>query len=193
MSVGTGERVLDRLARVVHAEGIATAFVLLGDGNMYFATRLGQLGCRLILVRHERCAVAAAMAYARKTGEIGFATVTCGPGLTQLSTALPAAVRARIPLLVFAGEAPIGRLWSNQAIDQAPFVVATGALYRSLHHPPTMAEALRNAFLEARRERRPVVVGVPFDLQEQLWSGPAPLPEPSRHTDAPSDRRARRG
>ncbi len=180
MRAGGKEAVYDRLARVVRNEGVATAFALLGDANMHFATRLGQSGCRLVLVRHEHCAVAAAMAFARKTGEVGFATVTCGPGLTQLATALPAAVRARIPLVVFAGEAPVGRLWYNQAIDQAPLVVATGAAYASLHHVPTMPEALRNAFLQARRERRPVVVGVPFDLQEQAWSGGPDLPEPSR-------------
>ena len=45
------------------------------------------------------------MAYARKTSDVGVATVTCGPGVTQLVTALPAAVRAHLPLVVFAGEA----------------------------------------------------------------------------------------
>ena len=44
-------------------------------------------------------AVAAAMAYARKSADIGVATVTCGPGVTQLITALPAAVRAHLPLV----------------------------------------------------------------------------------------------
>ena len=58
--------------------------------------RLADQGCRMIYVRHEHCAVAAAMAYARKQGDVGVATVTCGPGVTQLITALPAAVRARL-------------------------------------------------------------------------------------------------
>jgi len=34
--------------------------------------------------------------------DMGVATVTCGPGVTQLITALPAAVRAHLPLVVFA-------------------------------------------------------------------------------------------
>jgi thiamine pyrophosphate-dependent acetolactate synthase large subunit-like protein len=152
----------------------------LGDANMNVATRLSGLGCRMVYVRHEHCAVAAAMAWARKTGETGFATVTCGPGLTQLMTALPAAVRARLPLVVLAGEAPIGASWYNQAIDQAPFVTATGAAYRPLHHVPSMPEAIRDAFLEARRARRPVVLGVPFDLQDGDWTGGERLPVPSR-------------
>jgi thiamine pyrophosphate-dependent acetolactate synthase large subunit-like protein len=43
-----------------------------------------------------------------------------------------------------------------------------------------MAVATRDAFLQARRERRPVVIGVPFDLQNRPWEGPADLPRPSR-------------
>ena len=114
--------------RPLAQEGVDTCFALLGDANMSWATRLAEQGCRMIYVRHEHCAVAAAMAFARKSGKIGVATVTCGPGLTQLMTVLPAAVRARLPLVVFAGEAPLKTGWYNQAIHQAPFVTATGAV-----------------------------------------------------------------
>ena len=94
-------------------------------------------------------------------------------------TALPAAVRARLPLVVFAGEAPLKSGWYNQAIDQAPFVTATGAAYHRLHLPERMPVAVRDAFLQARRERRPVVIGVPFDLQDRPWTGSGDLPAPS--------------
>jgi acetolactate synthase-1/2/3 large subunit len=175
----SGEKIYEVLARSFRQEGVETCFALLGDANMNWATRLADYGCRMIYVRHEHCAVAAAMAFARKTGEIGVATVTCGPGLTQLMTALPAAVRARLPLVIFAGEAPLKAAWYNQAIDQAPFVKATGAAYHSLHLPERMPVAMRDAFLQARRERCPVVVGVPFDLQDQAWTGAEALPAPS--------------
>ena len=42
-----------------------------------------------------------------------------------------------------------------------------------------MPVAVRDAFLQARRERRPVIIGVPFDLQERTWTGPEKLPPPS--------------
>ncbi len=175
-----GQKLFDILAQAFLQEDVSTCFALLGDANMNFATRLAEGGCGMIYVRHEHCAVAAAMAYARKSGEVGVATVTCGPGLTQLMTALPAAVRANIPLVVFAGEAPLKAAWYNQAIDQAPFVAATGSAYQSLHHPEGMPTAIRDAFVQARRERRPVVLGVPFDLQNRPWIGPVTLPTPSR-------------
>jgi thiamine pyrophosphate-dependent acetolactate synthase large subunit-like protein len=172
-------RVYDILAKAFVQEKVQTCFALLGDANMNWAARLMEQGCRMIYVRHEHCALAAAMAYARKNSDVGVATVTCGPGVTQLLTALPAAVRAHLPLVVFAGEAPLKSGWYNQEIDQAPLITATGAAYRRLHMVERMPVEIRDAFLQARRERRPVVIGVPFDLQARPWDGPEKLPKPS--------------
>jgi acetolactate synthase-1/2/3 large subunit len=180
MKSETKPRVYDILAKAFTQEGVETCFALLGDANMNWAARLSQEGCRMIYVRHEHCALASAMAYARKRGDVGVATVTCGPGVTQLITALPAAVRAHLPLVVFAGEAPLKSGWYNQEIDQAPLITATGAAYHRLHMPERMPVAVRDAFVQARRERRPVVIGVPFDLQSRPWEGAAGLPRPSR-------------
>ena len=179
MTSETKLHVYDVLAKVFIQEGVSTCFTLMGDANMNWASKLAQQGCRMIYVRHEHCAAAAAMAYARKTGDVGVATVTCGPGVTQLITALPAAVRAHLPMVVFAGESPIKMGWYNQMITQGPIIEATGAAYHPLHLPERMPIAIRDAFLQARRERRPVVIGVPFDLQERPWAGPENLPTPS--------------
>jgi thiamine pyrophosphate-dependent acetolactate synthase large subunit-like protein len=180
----TKPRVYDVLAKAFIQEGVSNCFALLGDANMNWGARMAQQGCRMIYVRHEHCAVASAMAYARKTGEVGVASVTCGPGHTQLITALPAAVRAHPPLVVFAGEAPLKSGWYKQGIDHAPIIKATGADYHTLHLPERMPVAIRDAFLQARRERRPVVVGIPFDLQDRPWDGAEKLPTPS-HELAP--------
>jgi len=168
------------LAQAFRQEGVHSCFALLGDANMNWAASLAALGVRMLYVRHEHCAVAAAMAYARKQADVGVATVTCGPGLTQIITALPAAVRARLPLVIFAGESPLKSSWYNQELDQAPLIAATGAAYHRLHLVERMLVAVRDAFLQARRERRPVVIGVPFDLQDRPWTGPQALPRPSR-------------
>src|SRR5690349_24828963 len=172
-------RVYDVLAKAFAQDDVTTCFALLGDTNMNWAACLATQGCRMIYVRHEHCAVAAAMAYARKSGDVGLATVTCGPGVTQLTTALPAAARAHLPLVVFAGEAPLKSGWYNQELDQGPLITATGAAYHRLHMPERMPVAVRDAFLQARRERRPVVVGIPFDLQDRPWTGGDELPKPS--------------
>ncbi|TKW65982.1 MAG: thiamine pyrophosphate-binding protein [Paracoccus denitrificans] len=170
--------VYESLADSFVQQGVADCFALLGDANMNWATALADRGVKMVYVRHEHCAVAAATAYARKTGRVGVATVTCGPGLTQVLTALPAAVRAGVPLVVFAGEAPLGAAWYNQDIDQAPFITATGAAYHRLHHIPRMTAQIRNAFVQAVEDRRPVVLGVPFDLQAKLLDEPLAHPSP---------------
>jgi acetolactate synthase-1/2/3 large subunit len=160
-------KLYEALAAAFHAEGVDTQFVLMGDGNMHWATAMAGLpGMQTIHVRHEHCTVAAATAYNVATGRIAAASVTCGPGLTQVVTALPAAVRARLPLVVFAGEAPVNAKFYNQAIDQAPLVTATGAHYIAAHSLPRMMDHVREAFHLARHERRPVVLGVPYDLQK---------------------------
>lgn len=174
------DRVYDKLAEAFSQESVSHCFALLGDANMKFAVRLAEKGCDFIYVRHEHCAVAAAMAYARKSGKIGVACVTCGPGLTQLTTALPAAVRANIPLVIFAGEAPLNAAWYNQKIDQGPIVAATGAEYRPLHDVDQMLFQIREAFLDAQRRSAPIVLGVPMDVQNNPWDGPDALPAPSK-------------
>lgn len=162
------------IAGAFAVEGVDTQLILMGDGNMHWATALAKLpGVQTIHVRHEHCTVAAAMAYHVATGKIAAASVTCGPGLTQLMTALPAAVRAHLPVVVFAGEAPINARFYNQAIDQAPFVVATGAHYIAAHSVPRMLDHVREAFHVARHERRPVVLGVPYDMQKLPYSAKA--------------------
>ena len=134
-------KLYEALAEAFLAEGVDTQFALMGDGNMHWSTTFARLpGVQTIHVRHEHCAVAAATAYNVATGNIAAASVTCGPGVTQLVTALPAAVRARLPMVVFAGEPPINAKFYNQYIDQVPLVTATGAHYIAAHSVPRMMD-----------------------------------------------------
>jgi len=143
--------IYEALAQAFAAEGVDAHFTLMGDGNMHWATAMKNLdGMATFSARHEHCACAMAMGYHLATGKVGVASVTCGPGFTQIMTALTVAARGRIPLVVFAGEAPINAKWYNQAIDQPPLAVATGAHYISAHSPQRMYQYVREAFYVAR-------------------------------------------
>jgi thiamine pyrophosphate-dependent acetolactate synthase large subunit-like protein len=156
------------LARAFVAEGVEMMFALMGDANMHFVYALSRHNnVRIIHTRHEHCACAAAMSYSLATGQLGVASVTCGPGFTQTMTALTTAVQARVPLLIFAGEAPIGARFHNQRIDQPPFAAAAGARYIQAHSAARMFDQVREAFHDARTKRMPVVLGIPTDLQRQ--------------------------
>jgi thiamine pyrophosphate-dependent acetolactate synthase large subunit-like protein len=160
------------LARAFAAEGVDTHFTLMGDGNMHWVAAMQQLdGMSTFSARHEHCACAMAMGYHCATGKVGVASVTCGPGFTQIMTALTTASRGRIPLVVFAGEAPIHAKWYNQSLDQPPFAAACDAHYIAAHSPARMYQYVREAFYRARHDRKPVVLGVPYDLQKE------PLPD----------------
>ena len=140
-------KLYEALAEAFLAEGVDTQFVLMGDGNMHWSTAFAKLpGVHTVHVRHEHVTVAAATAYNIATCKVAVASVTCGPGVTQLMTALPAAVRAGLPMVVFAGESPINAKFYNQYIDQAPLVTATGAHYIAAHSVPRMMDYVREAF-----------------------------------------------
>ena len=163
-------QVSDVLAQAFAAEGVDTLFTLMGDANMYWSAAMADnQATRLIHARHEHCAVAMADGYARATGKVGVASVTCGPGYTQIMTALVMAARGNAPVVVFSGDAPIGVPWYMQQIDQAPLALATGAHFIPIRTVDRALDNVREAFYVARAERRPVVLSIPLDLQKEAF------------------------
>jgi thiamine pyrophosphate-dependent acetolactate synthase large subunit-like protein len=155
------------LSQAFVAEGVDTLFALLGDANMYWGAVMAQkYGVRVVHARHEHCACAMADGYARHTGKVGVATVTCGPGFTQIMTALTTAARGSIPMVVFAGDSPTTAAWYIQQLELGPLATATGARYLAVKSVDRMLDTVREAFYTARQERLPVVLGVPMDLQK---------------------------
>ena len=164
MSDPTGYEIL---SQAFVAEGVDTMFALLGDANMYWGAIMAEkYGVRVVHARHEQCACAMADGYARHTGKVGVATVTCGPGFTQIMTALTTAARGSIPMVVFAGDSPTTAAWYVQQLELGPLATATGARYLPVKSVDRMLDTVREAFYTARHERCPVVLGVPMDLQK---------------------------
>jgi thiamine pyrophosphate-dependent acetolactate synthase large subunit-like protein len=127
-----------------------------------------------------------AAAYALAASKVGVSTVTCGPGLTQLGTALVSAVRRRAPVVVFAGDTSADT-YSNQEFDQEPFVKATGAAFVGITAASHVESKVLESFYIARTQSRPVVLSVPIDVQEQAYErswlykpSDALLPKPQR-------------
>ena len=105
-------KIYEALAHAFAAEGVDTVFGLMGDGNMHWMTAMSHLkGTTSISARHEHCACLMAIGYWSATGKVGVASVTHGPGFTQTMTALTTAARNQVPLVVFAGEAPLSAKW----------------------------------------------------------------------------------
>src|SRR3970040_2146037 len=114
-------KVYQRLANNFKAEGVSHIFGIMGDGNMYWMHELDKLGVKMLEVRHEGAGLGRASGWARATRPPGIATATCGPGVSQLATALLTASRAQSPLVAFCGEHPTNDDEYNQRLDQGGF------------------------------------------------------------------------
>lgn len=137
-------------------------FALMGNGNAHLLDALSRTDARVTAVRHEAATVASADAYHRTTKRLAVATTTYGPGFTNTVTPLAEAALARTPLLLVAGDAPSGG-HRGIDVDQDAIARATGALVRHVN-PAAPGRQVVAAVQEALVRRRPVVLGIPYDL-----------------------------
>ena len=175
----------EAVARALHGNGVTTIFGLIGDGNLYMMDSFTKtIGGDYYAVAHEGAAVLAAGGYARATGEVGVATVTHGPALTNTVTALVEAVRERVPLVLLVGDTAVVDRENIQNIDQREVIHPTGAGFEQLRSPETIAADVAMAVRRARAEQRPVVLNVPVEFQ---WEDVEYTPSSGVRWVAPQD------
>lgn len=157
--------------------GVSDLFGLVGDANLFMVKSYMEAGHgRYIPLTHEANAVLAAIGYAQVSGRIGVATITHGPALTNVVTALVEGVRAGVPLVVLCGDTPPGDLQHLQKIDQREVVASTGAGFVEMRAPNTVVADLERAFRLAAHQRRPMVFNMRVDLQWQAADAGQPSP-----------------
>ena len=146
------------------------AFGLMGNGNAHLIDALLAQGVPVTEVRHEAATVASADAYTRVSGRIAIATATYGAGFTNTLTALAEAAQARTPMLVVVGDAPTTgpRPWD---VDQEMLGAALGVRTHllTLSDPVGIVD---RAVASALRSRRPVILGIPYDLAAAAVDAP---------------------
>jgi thiamine pyrophosphate-dependent acetolactate synthase large subunit-like protein len=167
-------KVYQRLARAFAAEGASHVFGIMGEGNIYWIHELARLGVRTLEVRHEGAGLGMADGWARLTRTPGIATTTCGPGVTQMATALVTASRAESPLVAFVGEFPTNDDEYNQRLDQARFAAGCETGFVRVATPDAADDAVRKAFYLARLESRPIMFSAPIDVQQKEFDDDEP-------------------
>ena len=165
------------LMRALQAEGVKTIFGYPGGSIMpvydalYDYTR-GEKKCfDHILVRHEQGATHAAEGYARVSGEVGVALVTSGPGVTNTLTGIADAMLDSTPIVVIAGQVPIGALGTDafQEVDLVGVSQPISKWSYQIRHAEDVAWAVSRAFYIARTGRPgPVVLDFPKNAQTEL-------------------------
>ncbi|MDB5620778.1 thiamine pyrophosphate-binding protein [Tardiphaga sp.] len=154
------------VARAIADIGAKRCFGLVGGANFKVTLGLTELGVEFVAARHEGGAVSMADVAARLTRDLTVVSVTAGPGLTNAITGIGEAAKSDTPLLVLAGDVSRGDTQSAFAFHQAELVHAVGAVWRQIADPLTAYEDAWQAAAQALRERRPVVLSLPIDVQE---------------------------
>ena len=164
------------LMRALQAEGVKTIFGYPGGAIMpvydalYDYTR-GEKKCfDHILVRHEQAATHAAEGYARVSGEVGVALVTSGPGVTNTLTGIADAMMDSTPIVVIAGQVPIGALGTDafQEVDLVGVSQPISKWSYQIRHAEDVAWAVSRAFYIARTGRPgPVVLDFSRNAQTE--------------------------
>jgi acetolactate synthase I/II/III large subunit len=150
------------VAECLVANGVDSIFGLAGDGNLFLVDTYSRIaGVCYYAGVHEAGVVMAACGYAQRIGRLGVATVTRGPGLTNTLTALVEAVRVRTPMIMIIGDSPADDYEHVQDVDQAAFVLPTGAGFEQVRRPDTALRDLAVAVRRAFAEQRPIVLNVP--------------------------------
>jgi thiamine pyrophosphate-dependent acetolactate synthase large subunit-like protein len=178
----------EAMANALATSGVDTMFGLIGDANLFLTNAFVEAeGGRYVSAVHESSAVMMAQGYASRSGRVGVATVTQGPGLTNSATALIDTVRNNTAVVLITGDTAPTNTHNQQTLDQAPFVEATGAGYLHVSRPGDAALAVRTAIAQATAHRRPVVVNCPTEFQWEIVSADDRVPDPSPPIPKPSD------
>ena len=152
--------------RALQAEGVKTIFGYPGGSimpvydSLYDYTRGLKKCFDHILVRHEQAATHAAEGYARVSGEVGVALVTSGPGVTNTLTGVADAMLDSTPIVVIAGQVPIGALGTD-AFQEVDLVGVSQPITKwsyQIRHAEDVAWAVSRAFYIARTGRPGPVV-----------------------------------
>jgi thiamine pyrophosphate-dependent acetolactate synthase large subunit-like protein len=167
-------KVLEAVTAATAAEGLDHLFAVMGDANQDLILELGEKHhLKFVHAHHEANAVGMADGYARFSGKPGLASVTQGPGYTNATTSLICARVHRTPLLLLAGQAPLGDPYNPQGVvnHEALAKLTTEATIK-LDSARKVDYCLGEAFRQLKAKRGPFILNLPQDIQR------AEMPDP---------------
>lgn len=162
-SVDGGELV----ARALRNEGVEQAFVLCGGHIMPILYGLRHAGINMIDVRHECCAIYAAIGYAMASGKPAVVVTTAGPGVANTPAGMLEAASMGIPLLQIGGAvaSELRHAGDLQDMDTLSLMEACTRWARKVVHARRIPEYLAAAFRQAMSPSPgPVYLEIPTDL-----------------------------
>lgn len=176
------------IAQALADLGVGTMFGLMGDSNLFMVDAFvrNHQG-RYVAATHEAGAVMMALGHAGMTGEVGFATITQGPALSNAITPLIDGVKGMLPVVLLSGDTPRADPDHPQTVSQRALIDATGAGYARIRRPDTAALDVADAARRAGQERRPIVLNMPTEFMWESSPATAVKPAPLSAALMPTD------
>src|SRR5919198_1544713 len=173
-------------ASVLKQLGVRTIFALPGGHNLPLFEGARVEGIRLIDTRHEENAVMMAEGWALATGEVGVASVTAGPGLTNAIPGVAEAHKAGAPVVVIAGRTGLHQRGREavQDVDQLALVTPITKWRAQCLAAGRVQQYVREAVHHARSGAPGVAyLEIPQDVFGERAT-PAEKPWPAGHPEA---------
>lgn len=179
------------LLRCLEAQGVTTTFGVPGESYLDVLDALRDSPVNFVTCRQEGGAGYCAAAWGRLTGHPGIALVTRGPGATNASIGLHAAMADSSPMILFVGQASLEHL-GREAFQEVDYRAFFGPLVKwatQIESADRIPEIISRAFTTAMSGRPgPVVVALPEDvLTTQTSAAPGKavsVGEPAPSVDA---------
>ena len=160
---------------LVEEYGVTDIFLVSGGGIMHLLDSVGSHPkLRYHATFHEQAAVVAAEGYARRSGRLGVALATVGPGAGNAVAGLPGAWIDSIPLLVLVGQVrqdiiadySVQRTFGPQEANTLDMARPVTKYAQSVRDPKTVREHLDRAVHSALSGRPgPTWLEFPLDVQ----------------------------
>ncbi|MEK5446962.1 thiamine pyrophosphate-binding protein [Paenibacillus sp. FSL R7-0331] len=168
--------VADYMAEALYNLGVTHSFGIIGKSICPIALKMVDYGIEFIPGRHESSCGFEAAGYALKTGGLGVAFGTSGPGGTNLLTAAAHAKANNLPVLFITGHQSIKELGIPQCQDSSSYLADLADMFR----PATLFSKLvergdhfstifnHAISIALSGKRGPVHLCIPFDVQTEM-------------------------
>ena len=157
----------------LRAEGVTHVFGVIGSAILDLLDVIYRApDMQYIRAQHEQGAAFMADGYARATGKPGICVATCGPGLTNMVSAIAGAFQENSPVIAISGEIHTKHYGKGNAnfheINQESLLRPITKMSKRVETTDRIAEFMRMAFRMAQSGRKgPVYLGMPRNIQKE--------------------------
>ncbi|MFC3745811.1 thiamine pyrophosphate-binding protein [Paenibacillus sp. GCM10012306] len=168
--------VADFMAEALRNLGVTHSFGIIGKSICPLVLKMVDYGIEFIPGRHESSSGFEAAGYALKTGGLGVAFGTSGPGGTNLLTAAAHAKANNLPVLFITGHQSIKELGIPQCQDSSSYLADLADMFKPatlfsklVERGDNFSTIFNHAIsIALSGNRGPVHLCLPFDVQTEL-------------------------